>query len=56
MAIQKVTESSLPRTQGVIESMKQQGNETAKPDAIKKSSKMQSFKEAMKGNKIDTKA
>ena len=54
MAIQKVNESTVSR--GLIESMKQQGNETAKPDAIKKSSKMQSFKEAAKGFKIDTKA
>lgn len=54
MAIQKVNESSISR--GLIESMKQQGQETAKPEALKKSSKLQSFKEAFKGNKIDTKA
>ncbi|HOT44519.1 MAG TPA: hypothetical protein PLM53_02885 [Spirochaetota bacterium] len=54
MAIQKVNDSSISR--GLIESMKQQGQETAKPEALKKSSKMQSFKEAAKGFKIDTKA
>ncbi len=54
MAIQKVSENVL--TRGVVETMKNQGNETAKPEAIKKTSKMQSFQDAVKGFKIDTKA
>jgi hypothetical protein len=53
MAIQKVNENLLPR--GPVESMKQHGNEVAKPEA-KKPSQLQDFKEANKGFKIDTKA
>lgn len=59
MAIQKVNETVFSR--GLIESMKQQGNEIARPEAekanaLKPTSKLQSFKEAAKGFKIDTKA
>ncbi len=53
MAIQKVNESLMPR--GPIETMKQQGNETAKPET-KKPTQLQSFKEANKGFNIDTRA
>jgi hypothetical protein len=55
MAIQKVNEGLLPR--GPVESMKKQGNEIAKPVAEKeKPGQLQSFNEANKGFKIDTKA
>jgi hypothetical protein len=55
MAIQKVNESLMPR--GPIETMKQQGNEIAKPEAEKQTqSQLQGFKEANKGFKIDAKA
>ena len=55
MDIQKISGNIMPG--GPIETMKQQGNEIAKPEAEKQSqSQLQGFKEANKGFKIDTKA